>query len=38
MPAKIVIIAKEQLKRETGKKVISDKNAKEIGKLNSSEH
>ena len=28
-------IAKEQLERETGKKVVSDKNAKEIRKLNS---
>ena len=29
--------AKEQLEKETGKKVISDKNAKEIRKLNSGE-
>lgn len=33
----IAKIAKEQLERETGKKVISDKNAKEIRKLNSGE-
>ncbi len=33
----IARIAKEQLEKETGKKVISDKNAKEIRKLNSSE-
>ena len=33
----IAKIAKEQLERETGKKVISDKNAKEIRKLNSSD-
>ena len=32
----IAKIAKEQLEMETGKKVISDKNAKEIRKLNSS--
>ena len=31
----IAKIAKEQLEKETGKKVISDKNAKEIRKLNS---
>ena len=31
----ITKIAKEQLEKETGKKVISDKNAKEIRKLNS---
>ena len=30
-------LAKEQLEKETGKKVISDKNAKEIRKLNSGE-
>ena len=33
----IAKIAKEQLEKETGKKVISDKNAKEIRKLNSGE-
>ena len=33
----IAKIAKEQLEKETGKKVISDKNAKEIRKLNSVE-
>ena len=33
----IARIAKEQLERETGKKVVSDKNAKEIRKLNSGE-
>ena len=33
----IARIAKEQLERETGKKVVSDKNAKEIRKLNSKE-
>ena len=33
----IARIAKEQLEKETGKKVISDKNAKEIRKLNSGE-
>lgn len=33
----IARIAKEQLERETGKKVVSDKNAKEIKQLNSSE-
>lgn len=33
----IARIAKEQLERETGKKVISNKNAKEIRKLNSGE-
>ena len=33
----IARIAKEQLERETGKKVVSDKNAKEIRKLNSEE-
>ncbi len=33
----IARIAKEQLEKETSKKVISDKNAKEIRKLNSSE-
>lgn len=32
----IARIAKEQLERETGKKVVSDKNAGEIRKLNSS--
>ena len=30
-------IAKEQLERETGKKIVSNKNAKEIRKLNSGE-
>ena len=29
--------AREQLEKETGKKVISDRNAKEIRKLNSGE-
>ena len=33
----IARIAKEQLERETGKKVVSEKNAKEIRKLNSGE-
>ena len=33
----IAKLAKEQLEKETGKKVISDKNAKEIRKLNSGE-
>ena len=33
----IARIAKEQLEKETGKKVISDKNAKEIRKMNSGE-
>ena len=33
----IARIAKEQLEKETGKKVVSDKNAKEIRKLNSGE-
>ena len=33
----IARIAKEQLEKETGKKVISNKNAKEIRKLNSGE-
>lgn len=33
----IARIAKEQLERETGKKVVSDKNAKEIRKLSSGE-
>lgn len=33
----IARIAKEQLERETGKKVVSDKNAKEIQKLNAGE-
>lgn len=33
----IARIAKEQLERETGKKVVSNKNAKEIRKLNSGE-
>ena len=31
----IARIAKEQLEKETGKKIISNKNAKEIRKLNS---
>ena len=30
-------VAKEQLERKIGKKVVSDKNAKEIRKLNSGE-
>ena len=33
----IARIAKEQLERETGKKIVSNKNAKEIRKLNSGE-
>ena len=33
----IARLAKEQLEKETGKKVISDKNAKEMRKLNSGE-
>ena len=33
----IAKLAKEQLEKETGKKVISDKNAKKIRKLNSGE-
>ena len=32
----IARVAREQLERKTGKKVVSDKNAKEIRKLNSS--
>ena len=31
----IARVAREQLERKTGKKVVSDKNAKEIRKLNS---
>lgn len=34
---KIAKIAKEQLEKETGKKVVSDKNAKQIRSLNSGE-